>query len=149
MKKLREYQGVTYRDNEWWYKGIGYDSAIFLLHLADWGTDDDHAALMDLKANPYDDDLLSVIEQWDRETAVTGVPRAHRDLCARLRAAFPQIDAQPSGNTGALTAADHIRALEAMGAQRIGRILSIEHEGRGGHALIGETALILPPEMTP
>jgi hypothetical protein len=25
MKKLREYKGVTYRDDVWWYEGVGYD----------------------------------------------------------------------------------------------------------------------------
>jgi hypothetical protein len=148
MNKLREYQGVTYRDDVWWYEGVGYDSAIHLLHLANWGSDADHAALMDLKANPYEPTptLEQIIVEYTEEIAYTMSEEEEQrymlDICARLREAFPQIDAP-------LTAADHIAALVAMGAQEIKDVLSIEHRGSTSANLKWKDVLILPLEMTP
>jgi hypothetical protein len=70
-----------------------------------------------------------------------------------IRAAFPQIDADRIGDANKmvppLTAAEHIAALVAMGAQEIKDVLSIEHRGSTRAHLKGKDVLILPPEMTP
>ncbi len=143
MKKLREYQGVTHRDEVWWYEGVGYDSAIHLLHLADWGTDDDHAALMDLKAQPYEPTptLEQIIEAAADHAYLAGRGLARDwkgthalslNMADAIRYAFPQIDAP-------LTAADHIAALVAMGA-KLSSAYDLAHDA---------DVLILPPEMTP
>lgn len=59
-RKLRAYKGVTYRDGKWW------DAHVFFTHayaVLNWDrrkwTDDDHAPLMALKAQPYEDAVSS------------------------------------------------------------------------------------------
>jgi hypothetical protein len=154
MNKLREYKGVTYRDDVWWYEGVGYDSAIHLLHLADWGSDADHAALMALKAEPYESKpfleslLHNMIREIDSRKGDEATAFYVRDFAATFRYAFPQIDTP-------LTAADHIAALVAMGAMLWDDVVMVEQKvATSGHRFItplhsGTRTLILPPEMTP
>jgi hypothetical protein len=52
-RKLREYKGVMYNKEQWWYRGRSYVTAAALIDLAADHTDDDHAPLMSLKADPY------------------------------------------------------------------------------------------------
>jgi hypothetical protein len=60
MKKLREYKGVVWNEFHWEIEeGRGYNTAAALItSYPRKFTDDDHAALMDLKANPYEPDPL-------------------------------------------------------------------------------------------
>lgn len=135
MKKLREYKGIVYKDGAWHFNktdGIARSAVNACQFFIINATDDDYAALMDLKASPWEPTPESVVEAWFTD--------ANKDwefskalLCTRLRSAFPQIDAP-------LTAADHIAALVAMGAKLQPQSL----------LFIGKPdVLILPPEMTP
>ena len=49
---LREYKGVTYREGLWWHEGTAYEHAASVIAFVSTFTDDDHAALLDLKAHP-------------------------------------------------------------------------------------------------
>ncbi len=164
MNKLREYKGVTYRDGAWWFEEMAYSEAVRVLADMDSTrhriTDADHAALMDLKANPFEPTpyLESLLDTLIREVAPrkgdVEVAFYVKEFAATLRAAFPQIDADHVGDANKmvppLTAADHIAALVAMGATRVQRANVYASNG----PLVGEVrykadALILPPEMTP
>lgn len=51
---LRAHKGATYRDGAWWINGERYHYVFELLHGTDTQlNDDDHAALMALKADPF------------------------------------------------------------------------------------------------
>jgi hypothetical protein len=92
MRKLRKYKGFVFDPvkQTWDCSDLRYRSAAEAiaegLHNL---TDDDHAALMDLKANPYEPTptLDSVLQDWyiSRSSSLS-------DLRERLRAAFPHID---------------------------------------------------------
>lgn len=56
------YKGVTYRDGHWWYGNYAYVSAAMLVWCVKTLTDDDHAALLALKANPVK--VATVKVEW-------------------------------------------------------------------------------------
>ena len=92
MRKLREYKGIVFdpAKERWRSRNWSYESAAEAI-VSPYSrlTDDDHAALMDLKANPYEPTptLDSVLQDWyiSRSSSLS-------DLRERLRAAFPHID---------------------------------------------------------
>jgi hypothetical protein len=141
MNKLREYKGVRYNPltKNWHTEGQTFESAAQAICLrARVGphalTDDDHAALMDLKANPYEppyQTLKRILSDGLKAKMTVS------EMAEVIRVAFPQIDAP-------LTAADHIAALVAMGARRIVTNGAVAYGYSDGTSL-----LILPPEMTP
>jgi hypothetical protein len=103
MRKLRTYKGVTYNpEAQMWVTPHGRRSSASSaiesfpkLNL----TDDDHAELMRLKAEPYEPvpRLEDVVYGWLKEeigcrTGGTFPPINHWRLIDRLRAAFPHID---------------------------------------------------------
>jgi len=113
MNKLREYKGVRYNPltKNWHTEGQTFESAAQAICLrARVGphalTDDDHAALMELKANPYElphqtlERILSDCLQSKMNVSV---------VAEVIRSAFPQIDAP-------LTVGDAIKEVVAMGA---------------------------------
>lgn len=59
--KLREYKGVTYENDMWWFRNFGYKSISGLIMFSGQNnnyegpdfTDDDFIPLMDLKNTPY------------------------------------------------------------------------------------------------
>jgi hypothetical protein len=140
MPKLREYKGVTYRGGEW----IDADSVKWttatdcLYHNSAPRsykeskqvdlTDADHAALMDLKNNPYEPNptLEDVVEEWNEAEWVrqSESEYALQELCTYIREAFPDIDKPFSDTLGEKTMVaeyntvqDHVDALVRMGAK--------------------------------
>lgn len=92
MKKLRTYKGVVFDPAimEWRAGKWRYETAASAVEAPYNGlSDDDHAALMDLKANPHEPvvTLNSVLQDW----YISG-SSSLSDLRERLRAAFPHID---------------------------------------------------------
>ena len=109
MKKLREYKGVVYQDGAWHFtktNGIARSAVNACQFFIINATDDDHAALMELKANPYElphqtlERILSDCLQSKMNVSV---------VAEVIRSAFPQIDAP-------LTVGDAIKEVVAMGA---------------------------------
>jgi hypothetical protein len=101
---LREYKGVTYRDGKWWFRELSYDKAARLIAIVCGFTDTDHAALLALRDDPYEPvpTLEAVVQSW-YEAEIADAPEMDtNDLCVRLRAAFPHLDAPR-----ALTAGEH------------------------------------------
>jgi len=97
MKKLRAYKGIKYLPTigSFQYGGQSYKSAAYLVTHLPFLTDDDHAALMRLKAEPYEDVqtleevIESAYEEWRDGYSRTG----YKELISkRIRAAFPHID---------------------------------------------------------
>jgi hypothetical protein len=71
MRKLREYRGVAYDPiGRWLYDYLAYTSAASLIAENPHFTDDDHAELMRLKADPYEkvprleDVIESAYDEW-------------------------------------------------------------------------------------
>jgi hypothetical protein len=98
VKKLRLYKGFAFNPVErmWNCGGLRYGSAAEAIASPYHNlTDDDHAALMDLKANPYEPEprLEDVVRR-----GLTGMaPRPMLDalttrVAAELRDAYPHID---------------------------------------------------------
>lgn len=198
--RWREYKGVTYRDERYVRNGIAHASAALVIaYNHNKGlNDDDHAALMELKANPTEPipekpvvrdavwgevrQKLSAVwntarngpsalhDHWEGlDTTTDRIVRLLRassepvpvmtvegvlreffdernfpvygttilDLCARLRAAFPQIDASP------LTLDDHVNALVGMGATK-GEATQEGSISRSTWFLPGDTVIIVP-----
>ncbi len=54
-RRLREHKGVTYRDGRWHIEGKPFDNAFTLMYWYAEFVDADHAALMLLKEQPYED----------------------------------------------------------------------------------------------
>jgi hypothetical protein len=105
MRKLREYKRVAYNPERgrWLYDYLTYTSATSLIAENPHFTDDDHAELMRLKADPYEPvpRLEDVVYGWLKEeiecrTGGTFPPINHWRLIDRLRAAFPHIDQEGS-----------------------------------------------------
>jgi hypothetical protein len=101
MKKLRSYKGVWYAPVlGWWhYGGAKYPSAASVITSVPYFTDNDHAELMRLMADPYEkvprleDVIESAYDEWRG-----GYSRAgywFKELIAkRIREAFPHIDGE-------------------------------------------------------
>ena len=102
MKELRPYKGVTYNPERerWIYDYLAYTSAASLIaenpHALQHFTDDDHAELMRLKAEPYEpvprlEDVLhdAYAEWFGSSIASLALPQF---IANRLRTAFPHID---------------------------------------------------------
>jgi hypothetical protein len=99
MKKLREYKGVAYNPEigRWLYDRMTYLSAASLIAEDPHFTDDDHAELMRLKAEPYEPEskvtLEDVVAQfWSLFEHQMGFrlrgsieAEATRDLCKLIR----------------------------------------------------------------
>ncbi len=83
MPKLREYNGVVYKDGEWYNEhGLSYRNVFQALSIFfEDAVDEDHIALLDLKNNPYEpiQTLEDVVELWHKESGW------HPELCVRLR----------------------------------------------------------------
>ena len=108
MRKLRTYKGVTFdvrvEDRPFCYARVWYESAAKVIATFPHSfTDDDHAALMDLKANPYEPTPTSreVVEEWLESSTQFASDGGYfirasdiESLCARLREAFPHIDGE-------------------------------------------------------
>jgi hypothetical protein len=101
MKKLREYKGVTYSCGFWYGSDVGCFSTAASVIVNNRGTfsDDDHAELMRLKAEPYEPmpRLEDVVYEWLKEEIECRIggtfpPLNHWRLIDRLRTAFPHID---------------------------------------------------------
>lgn len=103
MRKLRSYKGVWYgpERQRWKYEGMTYASAAHVIINLPFLGDDDHAALMDLKANPYepvktlDEVVLHALHQTRNVYALTLEERA-KAITEILRTAFPHIDQEGS-----------------------------------------------------
>ncbi len=71
-RRLREHKGVAYRDGEWWWCDTPWPTAAMLIHYkSNTFTDDDHAALLALKAQPYEaaeDKVVERVARFARET---------------------------------------------------------------------------------
>jgi hypothetical protein len=131
MPKLRQYKGVTWNQLHWeTAEGRGYDRAASLIAAYPRKfTDDDHAALMDLKNNPYEpiQTLEDVVNEWN--VSAEWVRRSEskyalQELCTYIREAFPDIDKPFSDTLGEKTMVaeyntvqDHVDALVRMGAK--------------------------------
>jgi hypothetical protein len=98
MRKLRTYKGVWYVPAlGWWqYAGAEYQSAASVIESAPSLTDDDHAELMRLKAEPYEpvprlEDVLhdAYAEWFGSSIASLALPQF---IANRLRTVFPHID---------------------------------------------------------
>ena len=95
-RKLREHKGWRYDPSARVFRhkkhGFEFVCAVGVCNFDVHFTDDDHAALMDLKANPYEKTptLEEVVQKWWG----WGGP-ATQQLCAMIRAAFPHIDTPP------------------------------------------------------
>lgn len=104
MRKLREYKGVVFDPAKavFLYEGCRFGQAVdVVVHArypacsSSFHTDDDHAELMRLKAEPYEkaprleDVIESAYEEWR-----DGYPRTgYKELIAwRIRQSFPHID---------------------------------------------------------
>ncbi len=104
MRKLRTYKGVTFDPAKavFLYEGCRFGHAVdVIFHARDpacissFRTDDDHAELMRLKAEPYEDvqTLEEVIESAYVEWRVGFSGTGYRELIAkRIRQSFPHID---------------------------------------------------------
>jgi len=98
MKKLREYKGVVYQDGAWHFiktNGIARSAVNACHFFIINATDDDYAALMDLKANPYEppyQTLKRILSDClHSKMSVSEVAEV-------IRAAFPQIDGDHIGD---------------------------------------------------
>jgi len=137
MKKLREYKGVTFVGDKWRYKHWVYNRAYKVIEAFEFLDDDDHAALMYLKENPWEPTptLEQVLLKAWNNCPNDGFMHLH--LAEAIRSAFPQIDAP-------LTASDHIAALVEMGAvEGTTRLANL----KDGRVSIDVHVLVLPPEM--
>lgn len=111
MRKLRTYKGVTYdlEYNAWRFQSpYGEKLCDSAARLISWPhadlTDDDHAELMRLKAEPYEAEPKVTLEDvvarfWSLFEHQMGFrlrgsieAEATRDLCKLIRTAFPHID---------------------------------------------------------
>ena len=146
--RLREYKGVTFRDGKWWYNVHSYDTAwrvIMYLQVipgTEW-TDADHAALLDLKANPTEEDPDAVVEElrpW-----VPADESIREELLQRLAATVRAIVL--SEVDAAATVEELVAALVEKGAKRLTVTdVSVRTPSLGWEALYDATVLILPPE---
>ena len=99
-KKLREYKGVTYDDGKYRYCGTyGISAASLIAVFPCTFSDDDHAELMRLKAEPYEPTptLEEIVHGWlkeEMECCISGsFPKIDPwRLIHHLRTAFPNID---------------------------------------------------------
>lgn len=101
MKKLRTYKGVAFdvrvEDRPFRYARVWYESAAKVIATFPHSfTDDDHAELMRLKAEPYEpvprlEDVLhdAYAEWFGSSIASLALPQF---IANRLRTAFPHID---------------------------------------------------------
>lgn len=106
MRKLREYKGVTFKDGHWRHSdGDSHSTAASLIVVnRQTLTDEDHAELMRLKAEPYEPVPKVTLEDvvarfWSLFEHQMGFrlrgsieADATRDLCKLIRTAFPHID---------------------------------------------------------
>jgi len=99
MKKLREYKGVAFDPTKavFLYEGCHFGQAVDVIFHNSFLTDDDHAELMWLKADPYEpvptleDVIESAYDEWRGGYSRTG----YKELIAkRIREAFPHIDGE-------------------------------------------------------
>jgi hypothetical protein len=92
--------------------------------------------------------LEAVVQSW-YEAEIADAPEMDtNDLCVRLRAAFPHLDAPPR----ALTAGEHIAALVELGAKRYDKVEAFTHHNGKTYQtspLPRPTILVLPAEVTP
>lgn len=102
MRKLREYKGVTFKDGHWRHSdGDSYSTVASLIVVnRQTLTDDDHAELMRLKAEPYEKvpRLEDVVRNWTAKQIEKGVSHLplsslnYIELVRDIRTAFPHID---------------------------------------------------------
>jgi hypothetical protein len=99
MKKLRVYKGIVFDPaKEMWYSArSAHKSAASAVEWSYNGlSDDDHAALMDLKANPYEPavTLEDVVKEALRSTRSVHLTVEEREMAivGMIRTAFPHID---------------------------------------------------------
>lgn len=149
-RRLRSHKGVTYRDNCFYVNGQPYATvACAISNNTSAGLrDEDFAALLDLKANPYEPmpTLESVLDSWADECTYITHDARYADLCARLRAAFPHIESHLSPQ---FTAAEHIAALVKMGAKEYtGEGVLLRAAGWMKTVDRDSRVVILPPEVS-
>jgi hypothetical protein len=120
--RLREYKGVTYRDGgglslPYWMGEKRYRTAAAVIyHNPPHFTDADHAALMDLKANPTENAPDAVVEALvafyhDKGGEIEEpIQSAAERTAATVRALV-----RAEGEAPPLTVAEHVAALEAAG----------------------------------
>lgn len=141
MPKLREYKGIKY-DPTSPYPWIGLISVYkyaWEVCANERGFDDeDHAALLDLKKNPYEPNptLEDVVNEWNEAEWVRSYESdiALGELCTMLRTAFPQIDTQSEDDFSPEPTLEeqmqyHVGALVDMGAKYYSGELSTYMEG--------------------
>jgi hypothetical protein len=130
MPKLREYNGVVYKDGEWYNEhGLSYRNVFQALSIFfEDAVDEDHIALLDLKNNPYEpiQTLEDVVNEWNEAEWVRQRESEYalQELCKYIREAFPDIDKPFSDTLGEKTMVaeyntvqDHVDALVRMGAK--------------------------------
>ena len=100
-RKLRRYKDWVFDPsaNVFRHKKHGFEfvGAVNVCHFDVDFTDDDHAALMDLKAYPYEQmpTLEKVVWTWWQSNMPSAYILNSDDLCDTIRAAFPHIDTRP------------------------------------------------------
>jgi len=142
--RLREYKGVTYdasRPLPWRYGESGTSTAAHMIHWQSGVfTDADHAALMDLKANPTEpvpDAVVEAIREW-RESDETHVRGACESFAATVRAIV----------RGEMTQREHVAALEAMGAAVVHGVESLDTAANHYRYPQPRSVMFLPPEAS-
>ena len=89
-RRLREYKGVTYQDGAFHYSAHWSPRFSAIRACVDFictADDADHAALLDIKANPYEpvETLEDVVREWLRSHSFRVENEPFTDLCTRIR----------------------------------------------------------------